>query len=154
MITGFDHLGLVVQDIENQLFFYRDLLGLEVGHETEVFAPPTGDHTGFPDVYRKLVFLKNKAGEPMFELIYYINPESPSGHALKHHQVNAFHLCFNVKNLDGIYEDLVAKGVRFLTPPKHVNRPEGDTVCLAYAQDPEGNWVEFKEVLAGQKLRD
>jgi len=37
---------------------------------------------------------------------------------------------------------------RFLTPPKVVNRPESAPVCLCYAQDPEGNWLEFKEVFS------
>jgi catechol 2,3-dioxygenase-like lactoylglutathione lyase family enzyme len=147
MITGFDHVGLVVQNVENQLNFYCELLGLEVEHEKDVFAPPTGDHTGIPDVHRKLIFFRNRSGVPIFELIYYVKPKSPSGHALRHHQINGTHLCFKVKNLNEIYEDLVKRGVRFLTPPKQLTRPQGDTVCLAYAQDPEGNWIEFKEVL-------
>jgi len=150
MITGFDHIGLVVQNVKDQLYFYCDLLGLEVENEKDVFAPPTGDHTGIPDVHRKLIFLHNKAGVPMLELIYYVKPQSPAGHALEHHQVNGIHLCFCVKNLEGMYENLVKKGVRFLTPPKYLTRPAGDPVRLAYAQDPEGNWVEFKEVLGNK----
>ena len=148
MITGFDHTGLVVKDIEKELVFYCDVLGLQVDHDRIVTAPEGGDHTGFPDVHRRLVFLKNAAGAPMFELISYINPESPEGHVLDHHQINSYHLCFNVENLEGIYKNLAEKGVRFLTPPKLIDRPVGDRVCLAYAQDPEGNWIEFKEVLS------
>ena len=147
MITGIDHTGLVVKDIEKQLAFYRDVIGLEVDHDKEVRAPGDGDHTGISNVHRRLIFLKDASGEPVLELIEYINPVSPGGQALDHHQVNSLHLCFKVENLEGIYEDFAEKGVRFLTPPKLINRPEGDRVCLAYAQDPEGNWIEFKEVL-------
>jgi len=53
-----------------------------------------------------------------------------------------------VVNLQNNYRELSDKGVRFLTPPKVVNRPEGAPVCLCYAQDPEGNWLEFKEVFS------
>ncbi|MFH1490479.1 MAG: VOC family protein [Pseudomonadota bacterium] len=147
MITGMDHLGLVVGDIEKQLGFYRDVLGLLVDHDKEVRAPADGDHTGISNVHRRLIFLKSASGEPMFELIEYISPESPAGRILDHHQINSFHLCFNAENLEGIYKDLAGKGVRFLTPPKLISRPQGDRVCLAYAQDPEGNWIEFKEML-------
>ena len=150
MITGIDHTGLVVRDIEKQLAFYRDVLGLVVDYDKEVRAPSAGDHTGISNVHRRLIFLKSVSGEPMFELIEYISPKSPAGKALEHHQVNSFHLCFDVENLEGIYDDLAEKGVRFLTPPKLINRPEGDRVCLAYAQDPEGNWIEFKEMLGSQ----
>jgi catechol 2,3-dioxygenase-like lactoylglutathione lyase family enzyme len=150
MITGIDHTGLVVKDIEKELAFYRDVIGLEVDHDKEVRAPREGDHTGISNVHRRLIFLKDASGDPMLELIEYISPVSPVGQAPDHHQINSFHLCFKVENLEGIYEDLAGKGVRFLTPPKFINRPEGDRVCLAYAQDPEGNWIEFKEVLGAQ----
>ena len=148
MISGFDHLGLVVKDIEKQKTFYRDVLGLRVLHEREALAPPTGDHTNIPGVRRKLIFLGNAKGEELLELVYYIDPLSPSGQSLNPNQVNSIHLCFNVVNLQNNYRELSDKGVRFLTPPKVVNRPEGAPVCLCYAQDPEGNWLEFKEVFS------
>ncbi|MFH1490942.1 MAG: VOC family protein [Pseudomonadota bacterium] len=96
MITGMDHMGLVVQDIEKQLAFYRDALGLLVDHDRDVRAPAEGDHTGISNVHRRLIFLKSPSGEPMFELIEYISPKSPTGHILDHHQVNSIHLCFKV----------------------------------------------------------
>ena len=145
MITGLNHTGLVVQDIEKQVAFYRDVIGLRVVRDKEVVAPETGDHTGFPDVHRRLVFLGSDNGEHMLELIYYFNPPSPVGHQLEHHQVNSVHICFNVNNLDDIYIDLSEKGVRFFTPPKVINRPVGGRVGICYAQDPEGNWLEFIE---------
>jgi len=111
-------------------------------------APPTGDHTNIPGVRRKLIFLGNAKGEELLELVHYIDPPSPSGQSLNPNQVNSIHLCFNVVNLQNNYRELSDKGVRFLTPPKVVNRPEGAPVCLCYAQDPEGNWLEFKEVFS------
>ena len=87
--------------------------------------------TEISNVHRRLIFLKNADGEPMFEFIEYISPASPAGQVLDHHQINSFHLCFKVENLEGIYEDLADKDVRFLTPPKLINKPEGNRVCLA-----------------------
>jgi extradiol dioxygenase family protein len=44
-----------------------------------------------------------------------------------------------------VYKELLSKGVKFLTEPKVINRKEGGSVCICYAQDPEGNWLEFLE---------
>ena len=141
-------MGLVVKDVEKQKTFYRDILGLQVLREREVVAPPTGDHTGIPGVRRKLIFLGNEKGEEVLELVYYIDPLSPVGQPPYPNQIHSVHLCFKMNNLQSRYRELSAKGVRFLTPPKVIDRPEGISVCLCYGQDPEGNWLEFKEVLS------
>lgn len=147
MIKGISHTGLVVQDIDKQVTFYRDVIGLKIIDEKEIIAPQTGDNTNIPDVRRKLVFLRNAVGKHSLELIYYIEPPSPTGSPLDRHQVNAMHLCFEIENLQAAYKEFSEKGVRFLTPPKVIEMPKGGSVCLCYAQDPEGNWLEFIEEL-------
>ena len=147
MITGLGHVGLVVKDLEKQTAFYRDVLGLKVLHERETVAPPSGDHTNIPGALRKLVFLGDANGNELFELVYYVNPKSPDGQPPDRHQINAMHLCFDFQNLQQAYEQLSGKGVQFLTEPKVIDRPNEGPVCLAYARDPEGNWLEFKDEL-------
>ena len=141
-----EHTGLVVQGLDKQVAFYRDVIGLNVIREAEVTAPPGGDHTGIDGVRRKLVFLGHDRSQHQLELIYYIDPVSPAGNPLAHHQVNSIHLCFKTQNLQSCYQNLLRHRARFLTPPKLIDRPQqGDRVCLCYAQDPEGNWIEFTE---------
>ena len=142
-----EHTGLVVKDLDKQLTFYRDVLGLKVIREGESIAPPGGDHTGINGVRRKLVFLGDDCGEHQLELVYYVDPASPPGNPLGQNQVGSIHLCFRTENLQNRYENLLQQGVRFLTPPRLT---QGKRSCLCYAQDPEGNWIEFKEVLSGQ----
>jgi catechol 2,3-dioxygenase-like lactoylglutathione lyase family enzyme len=146
-----EHTGLVVQDLEKELAFYRDVIGLRVIRQAEVTAPPGGDHTQLDGVRRKLVFLGNDDNRHQLELILYINPVSPPGAPLAHHQINSVHLCFKTENLQSYYENLLRHGARFLSPPKLIDRPErGDHVWLCYAQDPEGNWIEFKEEMTAK----
>jgi len=147
MITAFDHAGLVIKDIVKQKNFYCNILGLHVLNEKEAAAPPAGDHTGIPGVRRKLISLGGRDGRRLLELVYYIDPPSPAAKVLDPNQLHSMHLCFNVAGLQNSYKDLSAKGVRFLTPPKVIKRPGGESVCLCYAQDPEGNWLEFRELL-------
>lgn len=147
MARLFDHVGVVVKDVEKQKNFYCNILGLKVSGERDSIAPPTGDHTNIPGVHRKLIFLCDQNGEVVLELVHYIDPPSPSGQQLSPNQINSIHLCFNIKDLKNKYKELSEKGIPFLTPPKELKTPDGKTVFLSYAQDPEGNWVEFKELL-------
>ena len=146
MIKGVDHIGLVVNDLDKQLSFYKDILGLKVVHAKEVGTPPGGkDHIGITDLRRKLVFLSDESGDLALELIYHVHPKSPIGEPCDRHQACAMHLCFLVENIQEKYEHLLNKGVQFLSPPVVIDRPIGGPVGLVYFQDAEGNWMELKE---------
>jgi catechol 2,3-dioxygenase-like lactoylglutathione lyase family enzyme len=142
MITGFNHSGFVVRDLDAMVRFYRDTLGLAVVREVESVAPPEGDHTGIPGAHRYLVFIGKPEGGHLLELIQYKHPPSPDGH-LQRNQLGAGHVCFNVDDLAGLHRDLCARGVRFVTPPIFRETSDGGTHGICYAQDPEGNWLEF-----------
>ena len=141
MVLGFNHSGFVVQDIDKMVSFYRDDLGLTVDREVDSKAPLEGDHTGIPGAHRTLVFV-GKGGEHALELVYYIYPDSPEGH-LERNQLGAAHVCFNVEDIEQLYEDLKSKGVNFTTPPIMKTNPDGSRRGICYCQDPEGNWLEF-----------
>ncbi len=141
MITGFNHSGFVVKDIEKMVTFYRDTLGLSVMREVDSVAPPEGDHTGIPGARRTLVFVGKPEGEHALELVHFITPPSPEGH-LHRHQLGSAHICFNVTDLAALSEKLKAEGIRFITDPIFHDTPEGRR-GICYIQDPEGNYVEF-----------
>ena len=142
MIAGFNHSGFVVQDIDLMVAFYRDTLGLTVMNEIDSVAPPKGDHTGIPGAHRTLVFVGKPEGAHALELVHFIDPPSPGGH-LDRHQLGAAHICFNVTDLEALHQELSSKGVRFVTEPIMTDTPEGLRRGICYAQDPEGNYVEF-----------
>ena len=144
MITGFNHSGFVVKDIDKMVAFYRDLLGLTVLREVDSVAPPEGDHTGIPGARRRLVFVGKPEGEHVLELVQYVEPPSPEGH-LDRHQLGAAHVCFNVADLEQLHQRLSRQGIEFVTPPIFKQTPEGGRHGICYARDPEGNWLEFIE---------
>ena len=144
MVTGFNHSGFVVSDLDAMVAFYRDALGLSVIREADSIAPPSGDHTGFPGARRKLVFVGKPGGEHMLELVHYIDPPSPEGH-LQRHQLGAAHICFNVEDLASLRDRLTERGIRFVTQPIFKETPGGGRTGICYIQDPEGNWVELIE---------
>ena len=149
MVTGFDHSGFVVRDMEKMVDFYRDVLGLTVMREVDSVAPPEGDHTGIPGAHRTLVVVGKPGGEHRLELVRFIDPPSPDKGHLRNNELGAAHVCFNVEDLERLHRDLSAKGVKFVTPPKFVDTPDGDKLGICYAQDPEGNYLEFIEAGSG-----
>ena len=142
MITGFNHSGFVVRDIDKMVAFYRDVLGLTVLREVDSKAPPEGDHTGIPGAQRTLVFVGKTDGDHALELVHFIEPPSPAGH-LDRHQLGAAHVCFNVDDLETLHRELEGQGVRFVTDPIFRELPGGGRFGICYAQDPEGNYLEF-----------
>lgn len=141
MVSGFNHTGVVVRDMDAMVAFYTDVIGLEVLREVDSVAPPEGDHTGVPDAHRKLVFVGMPDGGHRIELVKYLKPEAPEGH-VDRHRLGATHICFDVDDLDEVHRRMAPRGLRFLTPPKFRDTPAG-RVGICYAQDPEGNWLEF-----------
>jgi catechol 2,3-dioxygenase-like lactoylglutathione lyase family enzyme len=142
MVTGFNHTGIVVDDLERMVSFYCGDLGLTELRRVESVAPPEGNHTGIPGSDRTLVFVGFKDGHRI-EIVKFHEPESPSGH-LGIPQLGATHICFNVADLEKTHRELSAKGVRFVTAPIFTER-NGRRHGIVYAQDPEGNWLEFIE---------
>ncbi len=121
--------------------FYTEDLGLELLLQVDSIAPPGGDHTGVPGARRKLVFVGRGDGHQI-ELVHYLEPPASEGH-LDKHQFGAMHVCFNVSDLQQVYQTLRSRGVRFATEPKYNDIPEQGRMGIVYAQDPEGNWLEF-----------
>ena len=140
MITGFNHTGIVVQDLEKMESFYTEAIGLNVLRRIDSVAPPEGDHTGVPGARRTLLFV-GIANDHQIELVHYIEPPARAGY-LDKHQFGATHVCFDVEDLRQTYAELAAKDVRFVTEPKFRD-VDGNTVGVVYARDPEGNWLEF-----------
>lgn len=141
MVTGMHHTGIVVRDLAAMVRFYTEDIGLDLLLELDSVAPPGGDHTGVPGAKRKLVFVGTANGHQI-ELVHYVDPPASDGH-LDKHQYGAMHVCFNVDDITATHAQLSAKGVRFVSEPKFSETPEKGQIGIVYAQDPEGNWIEF-----------
>ena len=141
MITGINHSGIVVEDLERALVFYRDVLGLQVLARREREGGPISQVVGYADCH--LVIADVGAGDgPVLELIQYLNPRPGRRPTEERSVLGGSHVAFNVEDISKTYEDLLRGGARSLNPPVEV--AAGKTVC--YMQDPEGNWIELMEL--------
>lgn len=138
-----NHTGFVVSDMERSLGFYRDLLGLKVETDGVREGAEISKVVGYPDAKIRAVYLGAGDMRHSVELIEYINPPGKKISPVERNDVGATHLGIIVDDLDGVYQELSAKGVEFVGPP--VTRPDRTLYArkVVYLQDPDGNWLEF-----------
>ncbi len=127
-ILHIDHVGVVVNNMQRSVEFYRDKLGMP---EVDRFTTGNGS---------ELVFLKMGA-EGLVELI--CNPNNPPG---AHQPAGARdgHICLHVNSLDSWLVKLAALNIPLTSGPSQLQFPTGK-VRLCFFADPDGVPVELYE---------
>lgn len=142
LVTGFNHTGIVVDDLDLMVNFYCGDLSLVELNRVESNAPPEGNHTGIAGSRRTLVFVGFEDGHRI-ELVKYHEPASADRDD-DMTRVGTNHICFNVEDIEKVYADLSARGIEFVTEPI-IRETDNGRHGIVYARDPEGNWLEFIE---------
>ena len=125
MFKQIDYTMIVVSDMQRSIEFYRDKLGIPLK-----FQSP--DWTEFATGATTLAL--HGGGVP--------SQGAPAGDASK--VAGACSIGFNVDDVDKTYEELKAKGIRFVMPP---TQREGEGIKLAVALDPDGLPVSFAQLI-------
>jgi lactoylglutathione lyase len=123
MFQKLDYTMVVVSDMSRSVEFYRDKLGIPLKFESP-------DWTEFLTGSTTLAL--HGGGVPM----------EPKGDQSKF--AGTCSIGFNVEDLDATYQQLQAKGVRFVMPPM---QRENEGIRLAVAVDPDGLPVSFAQVM-------
>lgn len=141
MISGIEHVGLSVADLDRSLAFYRDVLGLELvrllecGPETQL-----GKVVGMPGCAARIAHLQS--GPMMLELFEYTAPRgepiAPDRRQADHGFV---HLGFTTDDIHADAARLRGHGVRLLSEPVEF-RPG---VWIVYFRGPDGEVCELRQ---------
>ncbi|MGH9117094.1 MAG: VOC family protein [Acidimicrobiales bacterium] len=123
-LRDLDYVVLVVTDLDRSLRFYRDVLGLPLGHRSGSYAQMATGRTRLA-MYERTAM----AGTVGFDV------SIPSTDA------PGFELGFKVDDVDDAFAALVAEGAAPVTPP--TDRPWGQRT--AYVRDPDGHLVELAQ---------
>jgi catechol 2,3-dioxygenase-like lactoylglutathione lyase family enzyme len=144
MINGIHHPCISTGNLERALDFYQGLLGLEQvfefswesGTEMSSFA---GAITGVPNSTARAVMLK--VGNAFVEIFEFSEPKSQRNddRALNNHGIS--HICFDVSDVQAIYDKLSQAGVTFNNPPVDVG-----PMRITYCRDPDGNFIELQQI--------
>ena len=128
-ITGIGHIALKVHDLDRSLDFYRDRLG---------FAEMM--RINYPDGRLWLVYLR--VTDTQFIEIFpgAENERAPGwdGNAITH-------VCLEVDDLDAVVAQVEKAGIKLLIEKKIA----GDGNRQAWIEDPDGNRIEFMQMLPG-----
>ena len=123
MVSNFDHVTLVVTDVEEATKFFG-LLGFELDRAVVISGPRMDAYMGVPGLEADHVTLVIPGSTPRQEiqLLHYRNPpvtrDDGSG-VLDRTGFN--HFCFAVDDLDAAVERLVAAGVELRNTPMTFN---------------------------------
>ena len=144
--TGVSHIAICVRDLDKSLEFYQDILGMRVTLD-QVQDTTTG---GLPHVYRharktrRTVHVRyGPEGNTTPSLVLTSHPgDEADGAPIKLDQVGISHISFSVKDLKGLTEELIAKGVSLAGPLDSFTNAQGETNSI-FVYDPDGILVQF-----------
>lgn len=138
------HAGIVVNDLEKSLKFYRDLLGLKVKTRAVELGDYIDQMNGKTGILVTTVKMSADEGSTLVELLKFDWPEVKPEKATGPFKIGPTHIAFTVANLEEVYRDLLANGVHFNCPP--IIPPNGKAK-VTFCQDPDGTLIELVEEL-------
>lgn len=131
-IKKINHIAIVVENIEDALVFWRDQLGLDVDHVEEV-----------PSQASKVAFMP--VGEGEVELVEPTEKETGLGKYLQKRGEGMHHLCIEVDDIEGMLQNLKAKGVRLIDEEPH-DLP-GRRMAFIHPKASNGVLIELYEIV-------
>lgn len=146
--TGISHIAVCVSDMDKSLAFYRDILDMKV---TKDFMQDTSTG-GLTHTYkhkrnnRRTVYLS--WGQDQFFVMTSHPGDESDGSGIKLDQVGVSHVSFTVKNVRGLADELIAKGVEIAGGIEAFADAEGN-VRTFFAFDPDGILVQFDSGIEG-----
>jgi glyoxylase I family protein len=139
------HFNINCTSLERTLPFY-ELLGFKVilDFRAGMKSQEMAEALGLPVADLKGVHLRMGGDEQAtrIDLLQFVNP-SPEGQpypALNY--TGVARVCFKTQGIWRVYEDMKAKGIKFLSEPKKLPGTEVTIVCF---KDPDGTFLELLE---------
>ena len=123
-IKNVRHTGIVTDNLNRSLKFYRSLLGFKIKKQMLESGETTDAISNLNNTKVKTIKLTSPDNKSMIELLYY--------------------MAFSVFNLKKTYKNMLKKRIKFICPPKV--SADGN-VLLTFCRAPEGTLIELVEEL-------
>lgn len=142
MVKSFDHVTVVVRDVEAAKHFFS-LLGFEHVQTVVITGEVFADYMGIPGIEAEHVTMVLTGATPRTEVQFlkYRAPEATPNPDIEQLKTIGFnHICFAVDDLEGEVRRLVAAGVEPRTKVLDFHERK-----LVFLHGPEGITVELSE---------
>ena len=130
-LTHIEHIGIAVNNLEESIKYYEDVLGLKCYSIEEV-----------ADQKVKTAFFK--VGQTKIELLESTSPDGPIGKYIEKKGEGIHHLAFHVNNLQTALDETKEKGIR-LIDEKPRNGAEGLDIAFLHPKSTNGVLTELCE---------
>jgi len=137
------HIGITVTDMEKSLELYQNYFGFEVVWDQIESGPFINNLSNIEDIKVRTVKMKDKFGGMLELLHYYSHPEENTEN-LKNKiiKIGCSHLAITVDDIDNVYKELAAIGLKFNCRPQ-LSPDGGAKVC--FCRDHDGTLIEIVE---------
>ena len=135
-------MGIVVNNMENSLKFYQDLLGLKIIKDMDEQGGYINNMLSLDDVQVRTVKLSAGIGNTLIELLDF---KSHNDNEIRNfYTIGASHVALTVDNLEDLYKHLSENNIKFNAPPQ--KSPDG-LVKVTFCNDPDGTPIELVEII-------
>jgi len=131
MITGFDHIGIAVSNLNESLGIYEGILGLKL-IKTKIVEE------------QKVKVALLLAGETKIELLEPTNEESPVAKFIAKKGEGIQHIALTVNNIESSLEEIKRKGIALIDEKPRIGF-EGQRIAFLHPKSTKNVLVELCE---------
>ena len=131
MKATLDHIGIAVANLDEALAFYRDALGLEIGHAEDVATQKV-----------RATFVGLGEGQAAIELLEATAPESPIAKFVAKRGPGLHHITLRVDDIQAALAMLKARGTRLIDETPRAGA-HGSLVAFIHPSAAHGVLVEL-----------
>ena len=115
IVIGYRHTGIIVKNIDESLYFYKNILGLKVIQSFEDSSEYISTITGIYNADVKFIKLKTEDGAVIEILEYRNHPTNLIAQPI--YNVGVCHIAFQVKDINQTYKKIKESGVKVISQP-------------------------------------
>ena len=141
-ISGINHVGFTVSDLDRSLKFYTEVLECTVAFQQEKKGGYLGAIVGYPEADVRMAQVQPPGSTARIELFEYRDPRS-APRDLEPRNVGNAHICFVVDDLATMYERLLEHNVSTFSEPIEIDTGVNTGGFGLYARDPDGITIEL-----------
>ncbi|HSB64994.1 MAG TPA: methylmalonyl-CoA epimerase [Anaerolineales bacterium] len=131
-IKRIHHIAVLVEDIDQSLQFWRDILGILPSHIAD-----------FPGEAARIAFLP--LGESELELVQPTKADTGLSRFLEKHGPGMHHICLQVNDLAGLLQQLKSRGVQLINDQPKLGEA-GQLYAFIHPKSTQGVLVELYQL--------